>query len=101
MAFKAIEPGSIPGGHQFFNLYIVSDGGSERGAVIFSNAPIIFNISLIYIFFSGEAKAVCIGDPSHKTNNSFTDTWISLCDPAEACGWLLFKTPCPNKKYAQ
>ena len=48
MAFHAIDPGSILGGDQFFNLRTFSDGGSERGAIIFSNAPILFIISLIY-----------------------------------------------------
>ena len=54
-----------------FSTCAFSDGGSERGAIMFSNAPILFNNSLIYKLFSGEAKAVCIDNPSHKTNIQF------------------------------
>ena len=47
MAFHAIEPGSIPAATNF-STCAFSDGGSERGAIIFSYAPILFNISFIY-----------------------------------------------------
>ena len=52
MAFKAIDPGLIPGGDQFFKPCIFLAVGLEGKAIIFSNAPILFNSSRIYIHSS-------------------------------------------------
>ena len=44
-----IDPVSIPRGDQFFNRRIFSDGVSERGIIIFSKAPVLFNYALYYL----------------------------------------------------
>ena len=67
MAVNAIDPGSIPGGDQFFNPCTFSKKEDQWRSINIGYAPILLISHIIYYFLIGEVKAVCTRDISLKS----------------------------------